>query len=273
MADITITGMPAAGALTGEELVEIAQLSTSVRISAATLSALASDNSFNDSGSGFVAAGFAVNDRVHVSGFTGNVANNILVGVVTALTAGKMTIGGTDGDVIVDDAAGETVVISKWVTRQAPRRHGGAAFPSAPATGDIFYRTDRHIEYFYDGTRWLSTQLYEGQIAINTAFTSLAATTDPIAYWNNPWAGTYTIYLETVRHFINVTGTGSWTGHVANSSGTDIASVTQAVAGASGETDAINTTYTGSQVHTRLVENSGTATCLYLAAITYRLVG
>jgi hypothetical protein len=56
---------------------------------------------------------------VRVQGFTGNTTNNILVGTITALTAGKMTIGGTDGDVIVDDAAGESVTISKWVSRRA----------------------------------------------------------------------------------------------------------------------------------------------------------
>jgi hypothetical protein len=121
MADAPITALAAASTLTGNELAEVSQLSTSVTITAATLSALASDNSYNDSGSGFVAAGFATGDRVRVSGFTGNVANNILVGVVTALTAGKMTIGGADGNVIVDDAAGETVTISKWVsTARAP---------------------------------------------------------------------------------------------------------------------------------------------------------
>jgi len=79
---------------------------------ATTISAVASDNSFNDSGNGFVTAGFEVGDVVAVSGFTGNVANNIASGVITALTAGKMTIGGTDGNVIVDDAAGESVTIA-----------------------------------------------------------------------------------------------------------------------------------------------------------------
>jgi len=79
---------------------------------ATTLSAVAADNSFNDSANGFVTAGFEVGDVVTVSGFTGNVANNIARGVITALTAGKMTIGGTDGDVIVDDAAGESVTIA-----------------------------------------------------------------------------------------------------------------------------------------------------------------
>lgn len=116
---VRITDLLQASSLTGNELVEISQISTTVRISANTISAQASDNSFNDSGSGFLSAGFAVGDRVRVTGFTGNVANNILVGVITALTAGKMTIGGTDGDVIVDDAAGETVVISKWFSRRA----------------------------------------------------------------------------------------------------------------------------------------------------------
>lgn len=119
MAIKRITDLGAADTLTGTEVVEVAQLSSTVTISAATISATASDNSYNDSGAGFVAAGFAVNDRVNVAGFTGDVANNILVGTITALTTTKMTIGGTDGDVIVDDAAGETVVISKWTSRRA----------------------------------------------------------------------------------------------------------------------------------------------------------
>lgn len=114
-----ITDLLAASTLIGDELLEVSQLSTSVTITATTISAQASDNSYNDSGSGFVSAGFAVNDRVKVAGFTGNVANNILVGVITALTTAKMTIGGTDGDVIVDDAAGESVTISKWTSKRA----------------------------------------------------------------------------------------------------------------------------------------------------------
>lgn len=118
MADITISSMTVAGTLTGNELLEVSQLSTTVKITASTLSALASDNSYNDSAAGFVTAGFAVGNRVKVAGFTGNVVNNILTGFVTALTTGKMTIGGTDGDVIVDDAAGETVVITKWNSRR-----------------------------------------------------------------------------------------------------------------------------------------------------------
>lgn len=127
MADAYITGMAAASQPTGDELLELSQLSTTVKITATTISAQASDNSFNDSGNGFVTAGFAVGDRVRVQGFTGNAANNILVGKITARTAGKLTIGGTDGDVIVDDAAGESVTITKWVTVRATLNEVGAS--------------------------------------------------------------------------------------------------------------------------------------------------
>jgi hypothetical protein len=132
-----ITDFTAAGTLTGDELLEVSQLSTTVRKVATTLSAQASDNSYNDSGAGFVTAGFAVGDRVNVAGFTGNAANNITVGVITALTAGKMTIGGTDGDVIVDDAAGESVTIAKWTTRRTTAAALAGAGSTAPSVQSV----------------------------------------------------------------------------------------------------------------------------------------
>ncbi len=114
-----ISQLATSGTLTGAELVVVSKPSATVTITASTISAAASDNSFNDSAAGFVAAGFAVGKAVKVSGFTGNVANNISSGVITALTASKMTIGGTDGDVIVDDAAGESVTIAQWDSRRS----------------------------------------------------------------------------------------------------------------------------------------------------------
>ena len=112
-----ITDLPVAGTITGDEVLEISQPSTTVSIAATTISATNSDNSFNDSAAGFVAAGFVVGNRVRVTGFT-SAGNNVFVGVVTAVTAGKLTIGGTDGNTIVDEAAGDSVVISKWESRR-----------------------------------------------------------------------------------------------------------------------------------------------------------
>lgn len=58
---------------------------------AITLSASATDNSFNDSGSGFVAAGFVAGDRIKTT-ITGNTT---LTYVVLSVTAGKMIVSGT----------------------------------------------------------------------------------------------------------------------------------------------------------------------------------
>lgn len=106
-----------AAALAGDEYLVLAQKSATVTITATTISAAAADNSFNDSanGLGIFAAGMAV----IVEGFTGDTVNNIISGVITTASVGTIIIGGTDGDVIVDDAAGESVTITAWETRKA----------------------------------------------------------------------------------------------------------------------------------------------------------
>lgn len=118
------TGTPAA-----IDLVEFSKLSATVTRTATTISALASDNSYNDSGAGLVSAGFAVGQRVKVVGFTGDVANNIFSATITALTTTKMTIGGADGNVIVDDAAGESVTITKWDSKRTTMADVVALYP------------------------------------------------------------------------------------------------------------------------------------------------
>lgn len=115
-----------AGSLAGNEQVLVSQLSTTVKIEGTTISAQASDQSFNDSGAGLLAAGFQVDRKVNVIGFTGGgTVNNIYSAKITALTANKMTIGGADGAVIVDASAGDTVTITQWVS-------GRADYPPAP---------------------------------------------------------------------------------------------------------------------------------------------
>lgn len=79
---------------------------------AITLSATASDSSFNDSGSGFVTAGFDVGQTITVSGFT-TAANNGTFKIATA-AAGKLTVTDVNGVavVLVDEVAGDTVTIT-----------------------------------------------------------------------------------------------------------------------------------------------------------------
>jgi hypothetical protein len=115
----SISQLNAVSVAAGSDLIEVARLSSTITITRTDISAQASDNSYNTAGGNFVAAGFFVGQRVRVQGFTGNVANNILAAQVTAVTTAKLTIGGTDGDVIVDDAAGESVTITAWESQRA----------------------------------------------------------------------------------------------------------------------------------------------------------
>jgi len=85
---------------------------------ATTFSAANADDSFNDSGNGFVTAGFGVGDLITVAGFTGNTANNATYRIAS-VAAGKITVTNPDGTAatnIVDDAAGESVTIATTET-------------------------------------------------------------------------------------------------------------------------------------------------------------
>lgn len=83
-------------------------------ITASTISAASADQSINDSEDGFLDAGFQVGDAIKVSGFIGDTANNA-TRIATSVTAGKIIFGGTDGATIVNDSSGT-------VTASAPGR-------------------------------------------------------------------------------------------------------------------------------------------------------
>lgn len=42
--------------------------------------------------------------------------------------------------------------------------NGGTSFPGSKATGDRFWRSDLKMEFVWDGTRWLSTQVFTVQM-------------------------------------------------------------------------------------------------------------
>ena len=79
---------------------------------ASTIAAVAATNEFTDSAAQFVIEGFAVGDLVTVTGFTGGYVAGGVDLKITAVSAGSIIIGGTDGDSIIDDAVGEPVTIA-----------------------------------------------------------------------------------------------------------------------------------------------------------------
>jgi len=81
--------------------------STEVEDTQITFSMDDGDNSINDSGSGFVTAGFAANQWVEIRGFT-TAANNGYFKIVS-VAAGKMVL---SGGTVVTEAAGDSVTIT-----------------------------------------------------------------------------------------------------------------------------------------------------------------
>jgi hypothetical protein len=71
----------------------------------------------------------------------------------------------------------------------------GAAFPANPATNDKFYRTDLRLEFFWDGTRWLSTTLYHALLNGD----NMAATTGNNRTTNLIGKGMSDVWLERLQ--------------------------------------------------------------------------
>ena len=85
---------------------------------------------------------------------------------------------------------------------------GGTSFPGSPAANDLFYRTDRDLLYFYDGTRWLTVNEY--MLTIPMIGSDFSAASNVIARLA-AGDGTTDWWLEkiTAFAFITTTNTGS----------------------------------------------------------------
>lgn len=104
----------------------------------------------------------------------------------------------------------------------------GTSFPGSPATNDLFFRTDRGLLYFYDGTRWLTTTLYTHHLpnADNiggTTNTLIAAV----------WLADYDMYVQDLyatMYASGLSGSAYWTLNLyyfdGGTQGSAIASVT-----------------------------------------------
>ena len=102
-------------------------------------------------------------------------------------------------------------------------RLGGVAFPSTPSVDDLFFRTDRDMWFRWDGTRWLSDELFVQNVPLLVATTvPITATATNRFYVANPWAELRDIWVERVACSFLVasggtalSGSHKWVGTVA----------------------------------------------------------
>lgn len=160
----------------------------------------------------------------------------------------------------------------------------GTSFPGSPTTGQRFFRTDRGIEYYWDGTRWLSTQLFSLPISTQDAVNPLSASSQHRVA--NPHWNRYAIYVErvmtqtyltsgtTASNYFTVNFGHSTAAAAGDALGSNISSqsITQNswTGGESNANEVVPST--ANMLFANIVE-TGTATGYVLATAEYRLVG
>lgn len=184
---------------------------------------------------------------------------------------------GTDGDVLTTHGA------SADPTWSPPTGGGGGtSFPSAPGTNDRFYRTDRNVEYYYDGTRWLSTHLFTLIFANQESLNPVSATGSLRAA--NPHSGDYSVYVEKFKVAMYNTTTIASNYFTVQLKSTDAGVATNLGSAIVGNTGTINQWESYSSTVNAAIASTvdaltadftetGTAVVYMTAAMTYRLVG
>lgn len=92
----------------------------------------------------------------------------------------------------------------------------GSSFPSSPATGRTFFRTDLGFECYYDGTRWLTVHEYSLALAGGNTLNTLLdfSASDSFAYvmrLRTDYAPYFTRCAITTRVSTTNNGTNNWT--------------------------------------------------------------
>lgn len=157
----------------------------------------------------------------------------------------------------------------------------GTSFPVTPSTNDRFFRTDRGIEYYYDGTRWLSMQQFRVAMGFGDNPTiPLTATKAATFRFDNPEGGVWSIYVESL-HFGTYLTAGSTVWTIATTVlgvGTSLGSTTttgDAATTPSNHIVTVNAVFASSVAafQTDFTKTSGTGNIYPHGTMLYRLVG
>lgn len=109
--------------------------------------------------------------EVAIVGATADPDNKVEISEVwlkeSAEYLGPARLGGESEPLVVNEFVDPAVVVNTNMQVDGFLRHGGAVFPSATA-GDLWFRTDLKMWFAYDGTRWVSTQLFTATYNMGT---------------------------------------------------------------------------------------------------------
>lgn len=163
----------------------------------------------------------------------------------------------------------------------------GSSFPGSPSSGDRYFRSDLNMEFFYNGTRWLSSQLFFNHIAHEDGTNPRTITLAYASRIGNPHRGVHDLWIEkAIVHAFQTSATTASnyysiavikTRTVADGGDTTIATVsTQSLA--QNDWILLSTTINAlAGINTAgfafSATRTGTQTCFIVAQVQYRLVG
>lgn len=109
--------------------------------------------------------------------------------------------------IVVGQGSKENTINENYDLLDAQSSVKGTAFPGTPATNTRFYRTDRGIEYYYNGTRWLSTQVFNEVLPqFGSPVAPYTATIVSPERLGAPWQGVYDLWLGDFQFVFHVVG-------------------------------------------------------------------
>lgn len=161
----------------------------------------------------------------------------------------------------------------------------GTSFPGSPATNDRYFRTDRGLVYYYDGTRWVTETLYH--LPLSGSDRGISTITANQAHYSSAtmWEDLYDAYLVDYCWQVNIATTNNasnyWSWELQKleataTTGTVIVTPTSAAlsTGWSSGRTAINAVHTDIGSLRNNVNKTGTPGAFAgMFAVTYRLVG
>lgn len=80
---------------------------------------------------------------------------------------------------------------------------GSTTFPASPTTGDLFYRTDRELLYFWDGARWLTASLFTEPVGL---FGGVSTNTDSLSIVPGDALVAAGLFIEEIEFSFRING-------------------------------------------------------------------
>lgn len=127
--------------------------------------------------------------------------------IVADTSADTLTIAAGSNITLTTNAGTDTLTIAA----SGGGISSGTSFPGSPSTNDLFFRTDRSLIYFYNGTRWLTISQYTFPLSLNGAIANKTVSTVTVAVGAPALCPTYDFWVDTFEAstYVNSGNTGS----------------------------------------------------------------